>query len=451
MPHPGLPIHSARARGLLAAGLLSLLLLVPGALVPDASPAASAAAEEGQADRAATASAGGERTRHLDWLGVHGWHDAGYLGQGVKVAILDSGWRGYREHLGHALPARVVSRSFRANGELEARDSKHGILVGEVIHTLAPEAELLVANWEPDDPGSFIEAVRWARREGVRVVSCSVISPLWSDGEGGGSVHRELARIVGPGKEPGDLLFFACAGNTAQRHWSGSFRDEDRDGYHEWEPGVEENGITPWGDERVSIELYCPARSSYELVVHDGTSGAEVGRAATEEGQKDRRSAVVRFQPRTGADYRVRVRLATGAKPEPFHLVALASYRLDHATARGSIAFPGDGAEVLAVGAVDADSRRLDYSACGPNSPRPKPDLAAPIPFPVSCRAQPFGGTSAAAPQAAALAALWWSRHPDWTAEQVRSALCGCARDLGPAGHDCETGHGLINLPPLRP
>ena len=102
---------------------------------------------------------------------------------------------------------------------------------------------------------------------------------------------------------------------------------------------------------------------------------------------------------------------------------------------------------MLAVGAVDADGRRLFYSACGPNSPRPKPDFVAEVPFPSLWRAQPFSGTSAAAPEAAGLAALWWSRHPDWTAQQVRTAMRQTARDLGPPGHDWETGYGLVRLP----
>jgi hypothetical protein len=45
------------------------------------------------------------------------------------------------------------------------------------------------------------------------------------------------------------------------------------------------------------------------------------------------------------------------------------------------------------------------------------------------------------------LAALCWSRHPDWTAEQVGSALRHAAHDLGPPGPDFETGYGLINMP----
>ena len=50
----------------------------------------------------------------------------------------------------------------------------------------------------PDEPSAikFLEAVRWARCQGAQLVSCSCIMPNWSDGEGGGAVHEELARIL---------------------------------------------------------------------------------------------------------------------------------------------------------------------------------------------------------------------------------------------------------------
>jgi subtilisin family serine protease len=69
------------------------------------------------------------------------------------------------------------------------------------------------------------------------------------------------------------------------------------------------------------------------------------------------------------------------------------------------------------------------------------------VPFPSLWRPRPFSGTSASAPQAAAMAALIWSRRPAWTAAQVWDSLRQSARDLGPPGHDFETGYGLIQLP----
>jgi hypothetical protein len=155
--------------------------------------------------------------------------------------------------------------------------------------------------------------------------------------------------------------------------------------------------------------------------------------------------AVVAFLPERGHDYRVSVRRVEGS-PGAFHLVVLGG-GLEHATSHGSIPFPGDGPEVVAVGAVDRDGRRWSYSSCGPNSGRPKPDLVATVPFPSAWRAQPFSGTSAAAPQGAALAALVWSRYPEWTAAQMREALRAAARRLGSSEHDDETGYGRLHLP----
>jgi subtilisin family serine protease len=383
-----------------------------------------------------------QRTEHLARLGVEDWHGAGCRGQGVKVAVLDTGFRGYRGKLGTVLPARVNARSFREDRNLEAKDSQHGILCAEIIHAVAPEAELLFANWDADQPAGFLDAVRWARRQGARIISCSVIMPGWSDGEGGGPVHAALEPTIGSGREAGDLLFFASAGNTARRHWTGPFHDNGS-GWHQWAPDRLDNLLTPWSLERVSVALCWSARPSYRVTVVDADTGKEVARSTAAPG--DSGCVVVRFDPEEYHQYRVRIQCLQGA-PGKFHLLAMAA-DLERTTARGSILFPADGTRVLAVGAVDAAGQRCSYSSCGPNSRQPKPDFVGLVPFPSLWRPQPFGGTSAAAPQAAGLAALWASRHPTWTAQQISEALRQSAQDLGPPGHDWETGHGRLLLP----
>src|SRR5262249_11422307 len=255
-------------------------------------------------------------------------------------------------------------------GDLEGKDSQHGILCGEVIHALAPEAELLLANWEPDQPGTFLDAVKWARQQGARIITCSVIMPTWSDGEGNGPVHEQLCRLLGDGTSSGDLLCSASAGNTAQRHWSGAFRDSG-DGSHLWATGVNANIVQPWNSDPVSVELCCPADAQYELRVEDVTDDRDTGRQTT---QRVRQSpdrppspyacAVVRFDPAANHVYAVRLGLPkrSGAPAKnantAFHLTVLGG-GLRHATPRGSIPFPGDGPEVIAVAAVDAAGKRL--------------------------------------------------------------------------------------------
>jgi subtilisin family serine protease len=447
------PLLSRRRTALLAGWLplLALVLLVEGQTAGRAPSAdRGPAAEEATPDCGLpppSAAPALQRAEHLARLGVGRWHAAGFRGRGVKVAVLDAGFRGYRDGLGKALPAQVAAQSFRGDGNLEARESRHGVLCAEVVHALAPDADVLLANWDSDRPETFLEAVRWAREQGARVLSCSLIMPSWSDGEGGGPVNEAVARLLGEGKAPGDALCFASAGNTAQRHWCGAFQPDEA-GLHQWRPGRTGNALKPWGGERVAVELYGPADAPYEVLVRDTTTGELAGSGVAQPvlPGSGAGSAVVRFLPRRAHSYEVQVRGNGAAGGGHFHLVALGA-GLEHFTSKGSICCPADGPAVLAVGAVDADGRRLFYSACGPNSRRPKPDLVAEVPFPSLCRDRPFTGTSAAAPQAAAVAALLWSRHPDWNAGQVRAALLASARDLGPPGHDWETGYGRIALP----
>jgi subtilisin family serine protease len=431
--------------------LLSAWLFSTPRWVQQAAPAIRAGVESAATPDASfldtTADTLLRRSELLERMGVRAWHARGWRGRGLKVAVLDSGFSGYQAHLGAALPPTVKTRSFRFDGNLEAKDSQHGILCAEVIHALAPEAELLLTNWEPEHPNQFLAAVRWARQEGARILSCSIIMPTWSDFEGHGRIHEELTRLLGSGDRAGDALFFASAGNTAQRHWSGPFHDEG-DGYHAWKfaggVDVTENAIRPWGGERVSVELCCPASAVYEVFVTDATARRLVGRTrSADEGGAG--SAVVAFVPESGHEYHARVRQVRNA-PGGFHLVVLGG-GLRYTSCQGSIPFPGDGAEVLAVGAVDQTGRRLSYSSCGPKHGERKPEFVATVPFPSSWRPRPFAGTSAAAPQAAALAALVWSRHAGWNARQIRDALKNAARPSPQGSPAWETGHGLIRLP----
>jgi subtilisin family serine protease len=436
-------------------------------------------------EAAALASIHRDQANHLAFLGVDRWQLTGYRGQGIKIAILDTGFRGYRDYLGKTLPARVVTHCFRDDGNFEGKNSQHGVLCAEVVHALAPEAELLLTTWEPDSSERFLEAVRWAKGAGARIISCSVLMPSWSDGDGGGDFHQNLSRIlqsrtnspegalasrpdvgvacfrglpaflwgieVLPGRESmapsngsgsTDALFFACAGNTALRHWTGRFH-AGADGFHEWQPGQTINNLRPWNSDRVSVELYGPAATQYEITARD-ENGEEVSRSKPVAGTNGS-SIAARFLPQPQSTYQVQVRLKKG-KPGNFHLVVLGG-TLSTVTSQGSVACPADGTEVIAVGAVTRAGSRLDYSSCGLDTHALKPDFVAPVPFPTTVRPQPFTGTSAAAPQAAAVAALLWSRHPQWTAEQIRKVLTTSARDVGAPGPDCETGFGMIALP----
>ncbi|WP_432846076.1 S8 family peptidase [Amycolatopsis sp. CA-161197] len=80
---------------------------------------------------------------------------------------------------------------------------------------------------------------------------------------------------------------------------------------------------------------------------------------------------------------------------------------------------------------------------------RAKPDITAADGVATSVAGfQPFYGTSAAAPHAAAIAALLLSGKPTATPAEIRSALVASAIDLGAPGYDPVTGAGVIMAGP---
>jgi Subtilase family len=374
------------------------------------------------------------RSQLLSMLRADAWHRAGVRGRGVKVAVLDTGFRGYAESQGSVLPRGIQAKSFRFDGNMEARKSQHGVLCGEIVHAIAPDAELIFVDWQPDVAESFVAAIAWAKRAGAKIITCSVVMPAWSDGEGGGPTHHAVNELIGD-----DLLCVACAGNLAKRHWSGRF-NPDAAGWHRWPNGSIDNEVTPWGDEAVSLELSVP-RGSFEVFAFD-EGGKQIGRSTM---SANSCGTAVRFAPRYKAKYSVRVRSTSGGL---FHISALGSWLVQYRE-RGSIMFPGDGAEWLTVGAWE-NGHRADYSSCGPNSLMQKPDLVAPVPFASRERPQPFSGTSAAAPQAAGLAALYWARYPNATVSDMKAAMRSAAEDVATPGVDDESGWGLLRLPAVR-
>src|SRR5262249_37402466 len=151
------------------------------------------------------------------------------------------------------------------------------------------------------------------------------------------------------------------------------------DGCHEWKSGQKDNGLRPWGKEQVSVELYWQPGADYDLYVYDAAADKEVGHVVTSHNEGDRSTAVVRFLPEAGHGYRVRGKLVHGPAG-PFHLTTM-NASIDCTTPRASVCFPADAPEVVAMGAAGRDGHRMWYSACGPNSSCPKPDLVATIPF----------------------------------------------------------------------
>ncbi|SEF37197.1 Subtilase family protein [Amycolatopsis pretoriensis] len=110
--------------------------------------------------------------------------------------------------------------------------------------------------------------------------------------------------------------------------------------------------------------------------------------------------------------------------------------------------FSSDGKRHLFYNADGSAITPGNVSSTG-GTTRSKPDITAADGVATSVAGfQPFYGTSAAAPHAAAIAALLLSGKPTATPAQIRSALVSSAIDLGAPGFDTVTGNGVIMAGP---
>ncbi|MBI3763693.1 MAG: hypothetical protein HY260_17760, partial [Chloroflexi bacterium] len=94
------------------------------------------------------------------------WHQAGFTGKGVKVGILDLGFKDYDKLLGRGLPQAVVAKSFVQGDEPQDSSEVHGTAVTEIVAEMAPDAELFLAYYDGSDV-SFGNAVEWLVSQGV--------------------------------------------------------------------------------------------------------------------------------------------------------------------------------------------------------------------------------------------------------------------------------------------
>ncbi len=98
------------------------------------------------------------------------WHAKGFTGKGVKVAIIDGGFAGLAQRQADGdLPADAVTQDY-CGGEFSAGED-HGTAVAEIVHEMAPEAQLYLVCVATDV--DFAAAVAYAKSQGVQVINHS--------------------------------------------------------------------------------------------------------------------------------------------------------------------------------------------------------------------------------------------------------------------------------------
>jgi len=381
------------------------------------------------------------------------WHGEGFTGKGVKVAVIDGGFQGLPERQAAGeLPANVVTMDF-CGGRFGSA-TEHGTAVAEIVHEMAPDAELYLLCIETEV--DLAAAASFAAGQGVKVInhSGSWFGPSRGDGTG------PIGDIVSGARASG-ILWVNSAGNYADTHWSGTFSDLDGDRVHAWAPNGDEGNTFIWPNGAVICGLVkwdeWPAGiSDFDLgLVLSGANQLLAWSAGDQTGSQSPIEGLCAEQT-SGADLTVYwailgYRVSTSPRLDLFSL----SPPLQYQTAAGSVVDPATSSAAFAVGALCWQTRQLEfYSSQGPTiDGRMKPDIVGHDSVsgatygPFSSCPSAFAGTSASSPEVAGAAALVKQAYPSFGPDQLRQFLQRSALDIGSPGADNATGAGELRMP----
>jgi subtilisin family serine protease len=375
--------------------------------------------------------------------GADRWHSAGFTGAGVRIGVLDLGFAGHESLLGTELPNSVPLETFGWIDESEV----HGTACAEIVHEMAPNAELVFA-WYDGTDASMGEATEWLLAQGVNIISNStggVVGPR----DGSGWDARLVDMVTSNG-----VLWVNSSGNEATSHYRATFTDGDGDGIHEFAPGEELLGLYLWRSGYFQIILQWQdswgyASQDYDLYLYDQAGnllGASEDYQSGQQGQEPVEG--LGGQTDEGVVY-ASIVSAGAAQAVPLDVFVMGADIANY-TPEYSINTPGDAIGSLTVGAVNFwDDSLAEYSSQGPTvDGRLKPEISAPTGVSGATYGERgFDGTSSSCPHVAGAAALVWQANQGWTRDDVVNYLLRSALDLGPSGPDTGYGYGRLQLP----
>jgi len=405
----------------------------------------------------------------IDVLGAAGWHAAGVTGQGIEVAVFDTSW-----FVGESDPAEVgpvtthdcfASPTCELGFDLDrpaltGEAGAHGWACAEVVRDLVPDAELHLVR--VNSQLAFENAVDWAIREGIDVISMSLSYYNDSFYDGTGPQAELVERLDRAG-----VLLVTSAGNNAEGHWAGVFRDADGDGRMD---GDGDNGLwTYLGEGTATVYLNWDERDQC------GTTDLAL-ELVDERRWVVGRSDDLQAPPEEAADddppcepfervqatitdegwFRIEVERVRGSGAAlPVDLLSRDGIVFD-AVPEHSITDPAAHPRALAVAAVpaaDYASGTVEpFSSWGPtHAGWLRPDLAGPDGLSTDTYGPVgFYGTSASAPAVAGMVALVMSAEPGLSGWDAAERLKGWARTDHPdGGFDPRWGAGKARLPRL--
>ena len=385
---------------------------------------------------------------------------AGVRGQGVKVAIIDEGFKGaHPDDLPGDMPG---FRYYDHTGEgIYAGESVHGTACAEIIYDVAPEAELYL--YKVGDLVDLENAKDRCIQNGIDIINHSM---AWY-GTGIGDGQGRACDIVNDAADNG-ILWVNAAGNSAKSHYFQSWSDRDSNHWHNFEGGDETIGFQAEKGTEISIYLtwndWPKTRDNYNLYLYSSNSSGKPNRVVAQSTnvQSGSQEPVewIEYTAERSGQYHIAVSKRPTARSRRLKIWSFhRNLDLEYSSPEGSIGIPADAEGAMSVGAFYYDRYNLgriaDYSSRGPNlNDRIKPELVAPtgvstVSYGSIDDSDGYHGTSAAAPHVAGAAALIKSANPSYSREDLWNALVAATVDIGTRGQDNTFGYGKLVLPVL--